>query len=268
MPGRGWPAQGYPLSIAELGRHLKRGPLYEFLEHFAHRDVLYGKDDFFGDTINLDWYAVANGGGASVASFALNVQEDGVIRATTGTASGDTTTCSLITAANFYGDRQSGVEFRWKPVTAVTEARIELGFVDVIPGSTKPFTNVLATPSVNTSIVDAAYYCYDHTGSTTTNQLTAIGTSISATLAAITAPTAIAAATYNVVRLQLGGPSALGNFAKCWMDGTLVATLGGTGTNAIEGGSALALAALIRASNGTSKSLDLDYIEFWKLRGT
>lgn len=260
MPGRVSPRYGFPLSRQELGKFKAYGPEYEFLDFFT-KDCFHYMDDFAGDTIDLDQYAVANGGGAAAASFAINVQEDGWIRATTGTANGDTTTCSLIGPAIYYGDRHAGLEMRFKPITAVTETRIELGFIDVVPGSNKPAVNVLATPTVNTSVVDAALFVYDHTGSTTTTQLTTIGTTFTAVKTAVTMPTAIAAATKCTVRIQLTI-----NQVRLWVDGQLVAQHSTAGTDYIEGGNPVAPFMLIRASNATSKSLDVDYLRTWKVR--
>lgn len=260
MPSYRYPPVGFPLSRAELRKELQKGPLYEFLD-YQTRDMFTTFDDFGGDTINLDMYAVANGAGSGAASFAITVAEDGWIRATTGTAADDTTTCSLIGPKNYYGDRNCGIEMRVRPITAVTETRIELGFVDVVPGSNKPVVNSLTTPSVNTSVVDAALFVYDNASSTTTTELVTIGGSITAAKTAITMPTAVTAATAFTVRIQV-----LANRVTCWIDGARVASHDTGATDYIEGGNAVAPFALIRASNATSKSLDIDYIRTWKER--
>lgn len=257
------PQNGYRFSRRTLraGGEGRNSPLYRFLERFAIRDMVYSFDDFDQDTINLDRYAVANGGGASAASFAITVAEDGWIRATTGTANDDTASASLIGPAIYYGDRHCGMEVRFKPVTAITETRIEIGFLDVVPGSNKPAVNSLTTPSVNTSVVDAALYVYNHTGSTTTNELVTIGSSITAAKATFTPPTAIAAGTIYTVRIQV-----VDNRAFLWMDGKLVASLNTGATDYIEGGSAICPWFYIKALNATSKSLDVDYLALWKDR--
>ena len=256
-----YPRRGYPLSRQELKNAHLRGPEYEFLKHFAMRDSVYTLDDFIGDTINLDNYAVANGGGAAAASFAITVVEDGWIRGTTGTGNGDTASASLIGPAIYYGDRNCWMECRFKPVTAVTEARIEIGFVDVVPGSTKPVVDVLATPTVNTAVADAALYVYDHTGSTTTNELVTIGTAITAAKTTFTPPVAIAAGTIYTVRIHV-----IGNTVFLIMNGVLVASHQASATDYIEGGSAICPWLYVRASSATSKSLDVDYVALGKDR--
>lgn len=260
-----YPTSGSPLSLAELAKTQIRGPLYYYLRHLALADVRHVIDDFEGDTINLDNYAVANGGGASVASFAISVQENGAIRGTTGTAGNDTASASIIGPKTWKGDRQCGIEIRWTPITAVTECRFECGFVDVVPGSSKSVVNSLTTPTVNTSVVDAAVNVFNDASSVITNELVTIGTSIDAAKHTFTAGTTRAAATSVRTRIQLGGPAGVGNFVKMWDDGILVAS-GTSGTAYIEGGSAVCAWARVSASDGTSKSMDIDYIEIWALR--
>jgi hypothetical protein len=278
MPTTNDPSSGHPLSRRELRKLGGASGMYDFLNHFARRDTVWHFDDFDQDTIVLDRYAVANGGGASAASFATSVQRDGWIRATTGTANGDTASASLIGPAIYYGDAMCGMEVRFKPITAITETKIEIGFVDVVPGSTKSVVNSVSTPSVNTSVVDAALYSYRHTGSTTTNQLITIGTSISAQKTNFTPALAIAAAKTYTVRIQISGVrgsiadydadpdnpaiAPLGNNVKMWFNGILVATH----TAAIEGGSAIAPWFYLAASDTTSKSLDIDYLHRWQYR--
>ncbi len=257
------PSSGrHPLSIETLRRKMGvGGPLFEYMKHFASRDVVRHFDDFLGDTINLDDYAVATGGGAASAVWAINVQEDGWIRATTGTAGDATTTMSLIGPAIYYGDRNPGMEVRFKPITAVTEVKIEMGFVDVVPSSNATVVNSVTTPTVNASVVDAAVYHFRNASSVITNTFATIGTTISAAKTAFTPPTAVAANTKYRIRIQL-----IGNTAYLLMDDVLVASHKTAGTDYVEGGNPLAPWIAVQASNGTSKSLDVDYIDRWKDR--
>ncbi len=252
-----WPDNGYKYSRAEMRRFMSRSnPQWKFFNRLAVHDTVEVFDDFLGDTINLDNYALGNGGGASAVAFAVTVAENGWIRATTGTANDATTTESLITPKIYYGDRNAWIEMRVKPVTAVTETQIELGFVDVVPGSNKTVVNALTGPAtVNASVVDAAVFVYDHSTATTTTELVTIGGSITIANTAFTAPTAVAAGTAFTIRVALQG-----NHVYCWMDGVLVAKHNVPGTDYIEGGNAVAGFALITATNATSKSLDIDYI--------
>ena len=250
---------GHPYSVATLRRQggiAPGSPIFEFLERYATPSNTRFFDDFLGDAINLDYYAVANGGGAAVASYAITTASDGWIRATTGTANDATASASLITPVQWYGDQNAALEIRWRPITAVTETRIEMGFVDVVPSSNASIFNSLTTPSVNASVVDCAAYAYNHTGSTTTNILGTIGTSITAAKSTLTMPTAVAATTKNIIRIQM-----IANHVYIWVDGVPQTALNTGGTDYVEGGSALAIFSYVRANNATSKSHDMDYIE-------
>ena len=255
MARSGHPQSGYPLSRAEIGKFTRHGPIQEFFDYLATRDVITVFDDFKQIAYDSNMWAVANGGGAAVASFAVNLSSNGELRGTTGTGNGDTASASLIGPKNWYGDAYASVECKWSPITAVTETKVEIGFVDVVPGSTKAITNNIATPTVNTSVVDAAIDLYNHTSTTTTNELVTIGSSITAAKTTFTAPTAVAAATAYTSRILL-----VLNQVYLWRDGLKVVSHNAAATDYVEGGSAMAFWAYVRASNATSKSLDLDYV--------
>ncbi len=252
---RDYPLIGRPLSRQEITRIRSWGPLTHFLDFYATADVAHFFDDFLGDTIPGDNWAVANGGGASVASFAVNVQENGVIRGTTGTAGDATASASLISPKIWYGDRNAMCIFRWKPVTAVTEVKIEVGFTDVVPGSTAAVVNNVSTPTVNGSVADAALLHFRDLSSTITNELVTIGTSITAAKTTFTPKTTRASGTYVNTRIQI-----VTNQVFLWDDGALVASHNAAATDYVEGGNGLALWAYVAASNATSKSLDIDYV--------
>ncbi len=251
--------KGHPYSVQTLMRQggiAPGSPIFAFLERFSIPTNIWQFDDFLGDAINLDLYAVANGGGASAASYAINTQVGGFIRATTGTANDATASASLITPVQWYGDQFAMSEWRWKiPSAAVTEVRVEMGFVDVVPGSNASIFNSLTTPTVNASVVDAAAYAYNHTSSTTSNILGTIGTTIDAAKTNLTMPTAITTAVANIIRLHM-----IRNHVYLFVDGAMVAHHDVGGTNYVEGGSALALFSYVRANSATTKSHDIDYI--------
>ena len=259
MPGRPYPRNGAVLSRDQLDRWSRRGPLREFLDYYCLRDVVlgptqHGPDDFRGDTIDLNLYAVANGGGASAASYAINTQNNGVIRATTGTANDATASASIVTPEQYYGDLNCMCELRHAGITAVTDVRIETGFSDDIPDSNAAHVNSLTTPTVNATVVDAVLDVFNHSSSTVTNTFITIGTSIDAIDTAFTAPVTLVAATFILTRIMV-----FGNYAVLWRDGRLVAE-NGKGTDAVEGGSAMAWTAYIGALSATSKSHDIDYL--------
>ncbi|MCR4342204.1 MAG: hypothetical protein NUW01_20185, partial [Gemmatimonadaceae bacterium] len=142
-----FPRSGSLLEARTLGRvGASHSPLVQYLSRFASQSKRYFRDDFEGDAINLDNYALGNGGGASATAFAIAVAEGGTISATTGTANGVTASESLIMPLNWYGDRDAGMEVIFKP-SALTEIKIEIGFIDAVPGSNTSGVNNIATPT-------------------------------------------------------------------------------------------------------------------------
>jgi hypothetical protein len=257
------PASGYPNSLRQLRKFTGFGDRYDYFRTFADRDIVRDKDDFLGDTINLDNWAVANGGGAGVASFAINVQRDGWIRGTAGTAGDATASVSAIGPAIWYGAANAYFEARFKDAgAAVTETMIEMGWIDVVPGSNKAAVNSVATPSVNTSVVEAALYHYRDASSTVTNQLITIGTAIAAQKTNFTPNQAIAAAKSNTVGIQLIKTASAKADVLMWFNGVLVAhhILGMTGDVA------LAPWLYFQRTTGTTAHLDVDYVKYWQDR--
>lgn len=238
-----------------MTNHGQDGPLFEFLAKLATNDVVHFKDDFIYDAsaLNLDFWTVASGGGAGVATFQTTLASGGWIRGTTGTANGDTTTQTIVGPAIYCGTQNTEIAFRIKPVTAVTETRIEVGFVDAVASSTKTAINSLVTPTLNTGTAQAALFVYDHTGSTTTTGLYTGDAVFTAAKTAIVMPTAVAAATAFTVRIKLVGTKLM-----CWVDNNPFPP---ADTDYLTAATLLAPYALIRASNATSKSLDIDYVE-------
>jgi hypothetical protein len=256
-----------PKSLAELRKAVNKGPLYDYLAKDAWQDRVLFFDDFSGDTINLDNYAVANGGGAGVGSFAINVQSGGVIRATTGTANDATASASLIMPLNWYGDKNCGMEVRWKLETSVAAYKVELGFADAAPGSNTGVVNDEDTPtgygsdfaimSVDTSETFTTPGFY--TDGSTANQ--GIKRTSMAGIPSLTNGVTPIISTYITTSIQL-----VGNSAYCFMNGRLVASHDDDPEGNVEGGVALAPWFYIAANSATSKSLDVDYLAVWQDR--
>lgn len=230
------PAKGYPFSndrrnLLIGNRRDKR--LFDPLMLMSNSSAW---DDFDQDTINLDYYAVANGGGAAAASFAIQVLEDGVIRGTTGTAGDATASASIIGPKIYYGDRNPLLLARFK-LDLVTECRCEIGWIDVVPTSATGASalNSLVTPSVNTSVVDTALYCFNHTGTTTTSGFFTKGASLTAAkLVQATATATISSTTIASIAVGVAGTYPIGFVPPVTITGdgtgaTAVATVSGAG---------------------------------------
>lgn len=264
------PRNGYPLSNRELRKLMGiNSTLYDFLRFYATRSVIHQFDDFTGDTINLDLYAVANGGGASAASFAISLAEDGMIRATTGTANDATASASLIGPLNWYGDRNCGIEIRAK-ASAVASVKLEFGFIDGVPSSNAPGVTDEDTPTA--AFADGAVISLDSSETSTVLQFTTKGSTASQDIQAtvlsstnrvpnFTSGTTPVLAEWFTVRVEI-----IGNMAYAWANGKLFASHDTQAAGAVEGGVALAPWIYVGANSATSRTLDVDYIRVWKDR--
>lgn len=249
-----YPRVGRPMDAKEIMKMGGRGPLSDFLARLAYPDQVFFYDDFLGDTINLDMYALANGGGAAVSNFATAVAANGTVAGALGTANDVTASISLIGPLIYYGDQNAGIHIRMKS-SAVTSLVLDAGFVDAVPGSNTSAVNDVDTPTVY--MTDGAVL-HLHTGQTLATaafvtagtSFTTTATSVAATLASVPA-----ANTYFDVRIQL-----VTNAAYCWVNGVLVAQHTG---NKVEGGTALAPWIYARALSATSRTITVDYIAAW-----
>ena len=269
-PSRLAPLSGNPLSRAELRKKMGSGPLYQFLDFYS-TDKVHFFDDFLGDTINLDNYAVANGGGAGAGTFAINVQSGGVIRATTGTANDATASASLLMPLNWYGDKNCGMEVRWKLETSVAAYKLEIGFVDAVTTAVGPPLAACVTDEDTPTAVGADFAVMSidtsetfttpgfYTDGSTTGQ--GIKRTSGAGIPGLTNGVTPVISTYITTRVQL-----VGNSAYCWVNGKLIASHDDDPEGNVEGGVALTPWIYLQANSGVSKSLDVDFIRVWQDR--
>ncbi len=264
-----YPVQGYPGSIAELRRSQVKGPEYQYLRLNAGRDVCYRFDDFDRLVIDStnDW-AVANGGGAAAASFAIQTLAGGVIRGTTGTANGVTATASIIGPVIYPGFSNPGIEVRFKTVTASTGIRMEVGLIDAVPATNTGGINSEDTPTA--FMTNGALVGIDTSATANKFNLVTIGNATNQVIKQTVSTVGLAAAgTYTTIRVQvLSQEESLTNATAvvAWINGVKVAhhdksTTAGAG--AVSGSVLLAPWVYFEAINATSKSLDIDYISTW-----
>jgi hypothetical protein len=255
MPGsRLTPRNGYPLSTAELRKVMGRGVLHDFLEYGA-RETCHIFDDFLGDTINLDNYAVANSGGTAAASFAISAAANGIITGTPGTD--DNASMSLVLPLIWSGDANCGMEIAVK-LTTITTVQFETGFIDAVPGSNAPGITDIDTPAIAGS--DSALFGFDTAQTLKTCAFVTDGATtgqdcIKTTVSPAFTPTA---GSYFVVRIQL-----VGNHAYCWLNGRLVASHSAVAAGAVEGGTLLAPWVYVKNKSAATHVTSLDYLRVW-----
>jgi hypothetical protein len=127
------PTKGFPMSTTRLGAVKAAGGLYELIAPFMISDQIYVCDDFMGDAINLDLYAVANSSGTGAANFAVSVAQNGTIAGATGTD--DNGSISMVGPINVSGQQNPYFEWRAKFCATVTSLNFELGVVDAVPAT-------------------------------------------------------------------------------------------------------------------------------------
>lgn len=252
------PRSGSDMSVAQLKRFMPgRGAAHDFLRHLCRRDVVDYFDDFLGDTIDLDMYAVAKAGGTADANFAIAVAANGTIAGTTGTD--DNNSHSLVGPLIYYGDNNAGMEVRLK-LDVVTSYNLEVGFIDAVPGSSASGVSDVDTPAAAFSDGALIQIDTDQTLATlaSVTKGSTAGQGIVATTFAAPAATVLTAATYATLRVQL-----IGNSAFFWINGVLAASHDADPQGNLEGGVALAPWIYVRTRNTTAKVATVDYIWTW-----
>jgi hypothetical protein len=147
--------------------------------------------DFLDKTFDTtNHWTVANGAGAT--TWAVFADVGGMIRGATGATAATSGLQLQYGAQKYYKGQYGAVLHCLLRLSAITELRVELGFVDALPAVNTSIINSLATPTFNTTAAGAVWV-YDHTGSTTTMGLYGIGTGVAASKVAITAPAPVAA---------------------------------------------------------------------------
>ena len=251
-----YPLKGRPMDARELDKIGAKGPLREFLARLSYPDQYFKVHEFDEDTINADYWALANSGGTSAADFAVmaTTVQCGTIQGDTGTT--DNGSISLVGPLIFKGDQNAGMHVRLK-VDAVTGYNLEVGFIDAVPGSNGSGVSDVDTPAATAT--DAALLQIDTDQTLATLAFVTAGTSFTTTSTTLTTPiTVLSAATYADVRIQL-----VANTAYCWVNGVLAASHTGS---KIEGGTAVAPWIYARTRNTTAKFVDVDYIALWQDR--
>lgn len=250
-------------STLALRKFAKAGRMADFLDFYSFRDTYFHLDDFGGDAINLDYYALAAGGSGG-AVFATNIQNGtGVVRGSTGTD--DNAASSLIGPIIFRGDNNCGMWVRLK-IDVVTAHMFEVGFIDAVPGSATGGVNDIDTPTV--FMADGAVLALDTDQTLTTAAFVTVGSTANQTVKAttLTGFTAPTAAVFFDVVVQL-----IGNDAYCIVNNgvDVISHHNGISANSaghVEGGVSLAPWVYNRTRNTTAKLMDIDAIAIWSDR--
>ena len=219
------PDRGYMRGINELRKFMGRKP--EFDWHLLNAwEMQLVDEDFNGDALNLDYWAVANSSGASAADFA---QEAGTSNIQGDTGTTDDGAISIVGPVMYKGDLNCGMQIKVR-IDDPTEYCLELGFIDAVPGSNAPGVSDVDTPAA--TFTDGAVFHIDTDEDLDTFAAVTDGTGLAIQATTLAGSlTNLTAATWATFRVQL-----LGNNAYYWANGQLVASH----VAAIEGGTAVA----------------------------
>ena len=253
----------------------ENSPLALFLLPFATKDVVYDCNDFTEDTINLDYWAINTGSGATNFAILTGVT-GGQIRGNTGTT--DNSACSLIGPAIWKGDHGCTMEIRWQ-VNAITSLYFELGFVDVVTDTSLPVTGDLGTPAIaSNGSGDTALLVMDTDDTPATAGLFTDGTTtnMNSTLTVnfgrpggVSTWTPVAGV-WNTTRISIQGDAA-SVFTEAETNGSngisyYWAGHGDATANRTEGGSLVAPWIFFGTRNTTAKLAYVDYVRVWQNR--
>ena len=214
-------------------------------------------DDFVMQTLteaDTPWILNA-GSDAQAIDAAVNTQEGGAIRITTGNADGTTAADGSQVVGSVPVQADSGglfMEARVKCVTNIATMSLCIGFTDAT-GLEEPFTN--ASDVITSTASDGACFLYDTGATTDTWWAVAVDTDVDDTGNAATSAVPVAD-TYQVLRVEV---SADGNTINFFVDGVLVDTRSAGG---ISPSVNLYPTIIACATTTTSKSVDVDYIRY------
>lgn len=235
--------------LFQVGSYGLQGNDYKLSAPTFHNDVF---DDFLGAAISTFWNSLHGSDGS--AAIAINVQDNGVVRLTSG--AGATHTMAVngtqITTAltNLVSDGGLRFEARLGNISALTSQSICFGLVDVSTISA-PFT--ISGTTITANGTNGAAFVEDSAATGAAAKLNAVAVNAGGTPQSVNLGVDVDTAAFHKYRIEI---DAAGN-ATYFIDGALVATI------------ALAVATTAKLtpsvgmfSNATSASqtLDIDYI--------
>lgn len=255
-------------SLSQITRFAKAGKMREFLEFYAFRSRFFFIDDFNGDAINLDYWAVANSSGTSAADFAVNIAQGlvagtGVIQSDSGTTDNGST--SIIGPIIYKGDLNCGMWARFN-VDDVTAWSFDVGLIDAVPASNTSGVNDVDTPTVY--MADGAVLHMNTDQTLAIPAFVTVGSTANQSAAKTTTGYTPVNATYMDVVVQI-----IGNDAFCVLNNG-VATIAHnlrSGNNAagyVEGGVGLAPWVINLTRNTTAKFMNVDAVAIWSDRSS
>ena len=243
-------------AIQIFGRNDRNLPYHEHLSYDFSKQF----DDFNGPVIDTNKWTVNNGGGASAASPAIDVGlVNGAIKMVTGTAGDSTASSTLAGGRHFRGDQNAIIQARVKIETVITSVKVEIGFRDAITNGA--IVNVKATPTFTAT--DGACWILDTNENANWDGLGVANAVVATSLKPANTSVNLAASTYGTFQVAL--VDGVAYFSAFDVDGKRI--YGPTGVAAAVTKTVLLSPHIyIEARNGTSKTLNVDYVLAYQAR--
>jgi len=240
---------GVPVDM-ELGQ--KHETYFEIFDDFLYQAITEN---------DTPWILNAGTDTEAIDAAILATQENGVIRLTTGDASGVTAADASQIVCHIPMQADNGglvFETRLNIDTAITDISVNAGFTDST-ALEEPFT--IAAGTVTAVANDAACFTYDTDSTVDQFFMCAVDSTVQDAGNATTG-TAPVADVFNLLRIEV---SADGSEIKFFIDGVLEGTL--TGDVGVSPDVNLFATVVVNSTTTTSKSADVDFVYAGVLRG-
>lgn len=235
--------------LFQIGMTGQLGNDYKMSAPFLHNDVF---DDFLGAAVSNFWNSVHGTDGS--AASAINVQNNGIYRLTSGAGSTHTMAVNgaQITSAktNLISDSGTRFEVRLGNISALTSQSICFGMVDVSTLSA-PFT--ISGTTITATATNAAAFVEDSASTGAAAKLNAVAINAGGSVQSVNLGIDVDTAAMHRYRIEI---DAAGN-ATYFVDGVLVATI----LLAVATTAVLCLSVgMFSNATAASQTLDIDYI--------
>lgn len=224
-------------------------------------DLLFFRDDFDGDTINLDKWVVSADTGITAFAIPAPNTAGGII--SSDTLAEDNEFTSIYGPPIITGDKNGGMMVRWK-VSDVADICLEMGLTDPLSDYTLPAVNDIDTPTITNGAADVAVLVMDTDQTLTTLAFLTDGGATYDTgktnLSSFTTPTAD---TWYKTIVQLKGDTAI---LEVYDDTTPSAPIlkeRVVRTSAVEGGNVMQPWFIYGNRTTDGGVATIDYIAFW-----
>ncbi len=265
--GQGFRSPGGLKHLDRLG-HGSLSPMARYLYPYAWRDVSFMKDDFIGDTIDLNTWTTNGGTGTTPFAIPGTPGSSGTIVGATGTdGTASNRVANLYGAPIWAGVNNCGAEIRFHVGAAVTAVEWGFGFIDTHTTITTAVVlvgDVDAATSLAAGMGDAALI-YQDTAETlgTGMSLITLGSAPVSNTGAfnpLLSPV-LTATTYFTARVQLIGNDVFATVDDGTAQYATVAKVAG-----INGATLLRPMFTISGPTNTTKTFTIDQITVWQDR--